>query len=337
LSRKILEAVMKAAVLVEPGKLVIDSLAEPTLKSGEVLIRMRAAGLCGSDYTKWQGLFGGPYGIAPGHEGAGEIVQIGPGVAGRQVGERVVIQPNIPCGTCLVCRGGRENTCPQKIRMGIDVSGVLAEYAAVPARLAWPLPDNLSFAEGTLAEPLAVALHGFKMAPAAAGERVLIYGAGAIGLFYVRLAVLAGAEVSALDIAPPRLEAAGRLGAARIYSSLEEIKQAGASFEVIYETSGQKSALAETVNLASPGGRILLCGLPKEEYPLATTTIVRKELTIYGSIIYRDEFPQALALLAGGQIPAEIFITGRHRLEEAAAALADFPSPRRIKEIITIS
>ncbi|MDI6725715.1 MAG: alcohol dehydrogenase catalytic domain-containing protein [Smithellaceae bacterium] len=327
---------MKAALLIEPGKIEIGDVPVPSPGRGEVLVRIREAGICGSDYAKFTGQLGGPYGIIPGHEAAGEIAALGPGVQGHEPGDRVVIQPNIACGECEICRRGRENICPRKVRLGIDVHGAFAQYVTLPARYVWNLPANLSFSEGALAEPLAVALHGFNKSPSFSGERVLVYGAGVIGLFFIRLAALAGARVTALDPAAPRLAVAARLGAERTLGSLQELEGEAGTFAVAYETSGTAEALSHIIRLCEPGARIILTGLPKEGTTVLASQIVRKELLIQGAMIYKNEFSGALDLLAKRAIGAEHFISAINPLEKLGKALADFPSPNRVKDLILI-
>jgi 2-desacetyl-2-hydroxyethyl bacteriochlorophyllide A dehydrogenase len=327
---------MKAAVLIQANQLELRDVPVPTPREGEVLVRIQAVGICGSDFSKYQGYLGGVWPVVPGHEAVGEITALGPGVTGHQVGERVAIQPNFACGTCEICLGGRENCCPQKIRMGIDGDGAFAEYAAVPARYVWRLPEGLSYRDAALTEPLAVAVHGIAKCPPTEKDRVLVYGAGAIGLFYIQLAVLAGAQVAVLDIAEPRLAVARQLGAAVTFSSKAQLEEAGGGFTLVYETSGTSDALANIVQWCVPGGRILLAGLPKEDSTFSTVLITRKELLIQGAIIYCDEFSQALDLLAQGKIRTDLFITNVCPLEELPAALADFRSPSRVKDLITL-
>jgi 2-desacetyl-2-hydroxyethyl bacteriochlorophyllide A dehydrogenase len=274
--------------------------------------------------------------IIPGHEAVGEIAGLGEGVSGVRVGEKVVIQPNFPCTTCPVCRGGHENVCPNKVRLGLDVDGVFAQYVSVPHPYVWPLPDGLCVSVATLAEPLSVALHAFRKSPPAPDERVLVYGAGVIGLLLIRLAVLSKARVAAVDIAEQRLAIAKELGADTIYPSFPELEKDAGSFSTLYDTSGVADAFSNIVAIAAPGGNIVLTGLPHQEFPLLTSTIVRKELTIRGSMIYTDEFPAALDLLKQGNMKIERLMTETVPLEMLSRALEGFRSPDRVKTLIRI-
>ena len=252
------------------------------------------------------------------------------------MGERVTFQPNFSCGECSLCRNGNENICSNKVRLGIDVNGGFAEYVRVPQKYIWRLPENLPDSRAALTEPLAVALHGHKKGHPVPGEKVLVYGAGVIGLLYLQLAILAGGDVTAFDIAEPRLAIAKNLGAKRTVRSLSDLEKESGTFSLVYEISGIPEALSHIVRLCAPGGRAVLTGLPEHEYPVLTTPIVRKELTIQGSMIYQDEFPAAIDLLHGGEINVQPLISDTYPLEKLQEALEDFRSPKRVKTLIRI-
>ncbi|MBU2227970.1 MAG: alcohol dehydrogenase catalytic domain-containing protein [Proteobacteria bacterium] len=327
---------MQAALLVEPGKIEIREVPIPSPREDEVLVRVREAGICGTDYALYRGELNVSYPLIPGHEAVGEIAAMGKEVKGLHIGERVVIQPNFPCTACPVCLSGRGNICPRKVRLGLDVNGVFAQYVCVPAPYVWPLPEGLSVSEAALAEPLSVALHAFRKSQPVPDEKVLVYGTGVIGLFLIRLAAIAGAKVGAVDIAEQRLAVAKELGADAIYRSAAEVEKNAGSFSIFFDASGVADAFSNIVNIAAPGGRIVLTGLPHKEFPLLTSMIVRKELTIQGSMIYTDEFPAALDLLKQGNMKIERLITETCPLKELARALEGFSSPERIKTLIRI-
>ncbi len=228
---------MRAAVLVEPKKLEVRDVPTPTPARDEVLVRVRRASICGTDYAMFSGDLGRPLPLILGHEAAGEVAAVGEGVVGIATGQHVTIQPNFACGRCETCARGKENVCPDKVRLGLDVNGVFADYVCVPRQYVWPLPPGLDLSIATLSEPLSVALHGIGMAPPRPGDRVLVFGAGAIGLFFVRLAALAGATVAAIDVAPRRLAAARALGASRTFGSVDECAREAGGFVTAYETS----------------------------------------------------------------------------------------------------
>jgi 2-desacetyl-2-hydroxyethyl bacteriochlorophyllide A dehydrogenase len=327
---------MKAALLVGPQKIEIRDLPVPVPREGEVLVRVREAGICGTDFAKYRGDLGGNFPVVAGHEAVGEIAALGPGVAGIRIGERVAIQPNFACGQCETCRSGRENICPNRVRLGLDVDGVFAEYVTAPRKYVWTLPEGLSNSAAALTEPLSVALHGFQKSASAAGDRVLVYGTGTIGLFYVQLAVLSGARVTAFNTSGPRLEVARKLGAIQTFRSGAELEAEKGDFTIVYETSGAADALAHILQWSAPGARILLTGLPEKDSSIPAALIARKELLIQGAMTYQDEFRTALDLLQKGKIRSDLFITNIYPLDKLPEALADFRSPHRIKDLVRI-
>jgi len=327
---------MKAAVLIEPTKVQIRELPAPVPGKNEVLIKIREAGICGTDYALFLGHLSVRYPIIPGHEAVGEITALGPDVKKLRIGQRVTIQPNFSCGTCPSCLNRKENICPNKLRLGLDIAGVFAQYVNVPEQYVWPLPEDLTDSMGILIEPLSVALHAFDKSPLSPGEEVLVYGAGVIGLLVVQLAVLSGGRVAAFDVAEPRLRIAGEMHAEKMFSSLTELEKGAGSFSIVYETSGTAEALSQIVRLCAPGGRAVLTGLPERDFPVLTAPIVRKELTIQGSMIYRNEFPAAIRLLQRGQIRTDLLLSEACSLENLPQALEDFRSLHRVKTRIRI-
>lgn len=327
---------MKAAVLDSAAHLTIRDLPDPAPGPGEVTVAVSLAGVCGSDYSLYHGKFGVPLPVVPGHEGMGTVREIGSGVSNVAVGQRVVIQPNFACWDCDLCRSGLDNICSGKVRLGIDTDGVFAECVKVPARYVWPVPEGLDDRTAVLTEPLAVAAHGVKVMPPEEGDRTLIIGAGVIGLMTLLLAVTKGARVTVSDLLQEHLTLAGKMGAEGTFLVSGEEKMEPSSFDLIYETSGAPSGLADAIELAAPGGRIALLGLPGTDHPVHTTPIVRKELTIAGSMIYTDEFPGVLELLRSGQIDPTPLISGIIGLEGLEGAIQNFHDPDRFKVLVSL-
>ena len=326
---------MKAAVLNSTATLTIQELPDPVPGPGEVVIAVSLAGVCGSDYSLYHGKFGVPLPVVPGHEGMGTVTEVGPGVSNVTVGQRVVIQPNFACWDCDLCSAGMDNICSEKVRLGIDVNGVFAQYVKVPARYAWPVPEGLDDRSAALTEPLAVAAHGVKVLPPAKGDRVLIIGAGVIGLMTLLLAKLEGANVTVSDLLTEHLSLAEKMGADSAFLVGGDKKPDPSSFDLIYETSGAPSGLADAIGLAAPGGRIALQGLPGTEHPVSTTQIVRKELTIRGSMIYTDEFPGVLELLRSGRIDPTPLISDVIGLDDLDNVIKNFNAPDRFKVLVS--
>ena len=327
---------MKAAVLCEPGKIEIRTVPKPEPAPGEILIRIVLAGICGSDYSLYKGHANILLPVIPGHEAVGRIEALGDGVENFTIGERVTIQPNLACGKCFACRNGHSQICQSKIRIGLDSDGVFGEYISVPASYVWRVADEIQDEVAVMAEPLAVCVHAVGLAQPRPKTRVLIFGAGVIGQLTLQLALLAGAEVTACDLSPQRLELARQVGATHVIGPDQNLADYHGTFDLIYETSGAPMAFEQTTELAAPKARIVLVGLAAERYPISTTPIIRKELQIMGSMIYKDEFAETLRLLQDGRIKTAPLATSRIDLSGLNDALANFSAPDRIKTLVTI-
>lgn len=326
---------MRAAVLGQTAELSIRDLPDPVPEPGEVVITMTLAGVCGTDYSLYQGKFDVPLPVVPGHEGIGIVKEIGPGVSNVNVGQRVVIQPNFACWECDLCKSGMDNICSRKVRLGIDSNGVFAQYVKVPSRYVWPVPEGLDDRIAAMAEPLAVAAHAMKILPPSEGDRILIIGAGVIGLLTLLLAKLELADVTISDLLDEHLSLAQEMGADRTIRVGGDKELKPASFDLIYETSGAPSGLADAIGLAAPGGKIALLGLPGHDSPVSTSQIVRKELSIKGSMIYTDEFPGVLELLQSGKIDPSPLISGVIELDDLDNAIKNFNAPDRFKVLVS--
>jgi len=327
---------MKAAVLIEPRKLVLEETIAPEPGFGEVLIRVSLAGICGSDHTLYNGNLGVPLPVIPGHEVIGRIEKIGDGVSGLAVEQRVTVQPNFSCGNCAFCLSGHKNICPSKVRLGVDTNGVFAELVKVPASYVWPVPDSLEDEVAVFTEPLAVILHAMNKCAPKNGYRTLIFGAGILGLLALQLTASFGAEVVACDILESRLEVAKQLGACHTVGNKEQLESLFGSFDLIYETSGAPGALDQVIRLAAPHGKIVILGLPGKDHPVSTDLIVRKELQIIGSLIYTNEFQESIDILKNGKIKTDLLNTGNLTLEELDRGLNKFVSPERMKMLVKI-
>lgn len=327
---------MKAALLIEPRKIIETEVEIPEPGPGEVLIRVSLAGICGSDHTLYHGRFGVPMPVIPGHEAVGRIESLGDGVSGLPLGQRVTIQPNVSCGHCRLCRDGHRNLCPSKVRLGVDKNGVFAEFASVPADYVWPVPDGLKDEVAVFTEPLAVAVHAMKIWEPAKEDRVLIFGAGIMGLLALQLIATRGASVTACDIAETRLAMAKQLGAVQTIGREESLEPFFGGFDVLYETSGVPMALDQVIRLAAPRAKIVVLGLPGKEHSVSTDLIVRKELQIMGSLIYTDEFPEAVSLLESGRIQTDLLNSGKLSLGQLDEGLRNFGSAERLKTLVEI-
>jgi 2-desacetyl-2-hydroxyethyl bacteriochlorophyllide A dehydrogenase len=289
---------VRAAVLEHmEGKLrIIDDWPEPTAGPGEVIVQVRGVGICGSDLA----LLGGrrrpprlPW--IPGHETIGDIVATGPGVAPERVGERVAVEPNLPCLACPVCLAGMTSACQRRIILGFNAPGTLAERIAVPGDFAWPVPADWTDADAVCAEPLAVAQAAIRRAGDAAGARWLVVGAGSQGTLLCLALTNQGITPHVLEPRPGRLELAEELGA-------KAATDDDLGFDLVFETSGSPAAFAETLRRAAPGGAIVVIGMSSEPLSLTTQTLVTRQLTLRGSLIY--DHPGDFAVTMRTPMPA---------------------------------
>jgi 2-desacetyl-2-hydroxyethyl bacteriochlorophyllide A dehydrogenase len=332
---------MKAAVLQDHRTISVQEIEKPVPSAEEVLIQVRLGGICGSDHSVYHGKIKAPLPVVPGHEAVGTVAAGGDRVSNLELGQRVTIQPNFSCHRCELCAAGYSNICASKIRLGVDINGVFADYVKVPARYVWPIPEDLDDEVAIFAEPLAVCVHAMKRRSPRKDEQVLIFGAGVMGLLTLQLAVGKGASVTAVDLSQRRLALAHQLGAAETICSKTPV-DAGSmeahfnKFDLIYETSGALVALDQAIRLAACHGTIVVLGLPGKENPVCADQIVRKELQILGSMIYTDEFPETIGILQKGQIDTAVLTTGTVELTELDEALRGFGAPERVKTLVKI-
>ncbi len=316
-------------------RLWIEEQPIPQAGEGEVLVRVRANGICGSDIHFYERGVLGPFVVrqpyTPGHEAAGEIVALGAGVRDRQVGQAVAIEPGIPCRRCRFCKMGRYNQCPQVVFMSVPgVDGTFRDYVTLPADFAHPMPPGMTWEQGACIEPTAVAVHAINRAQIAPGATVAVLGVGPIGLLVVQTALAVGAgKVLALDRQEMRLALAQKLGAIPINIIAEEPLQGvlsrtdGQGVDFTFEAAGHSSATALAPEITATAGVIVQVGWPEiERVPYKIETILAKELDVRGINRYANAFPPALSLVGRGAIRVEPLITHRFPFEEAPAAFA---------------
>ncbi len=329
---------MKAAVLRAAKDLRVEAATDPTPSAGEALVRVRAAGLCGTDFRIWAGDRQVRYPLIMGHEFIGEVVAVGAGVGNVKVGDRVAVEPNYSCGVCALCREGNRNLCLSRTAVGIDVDGGFAELARIPARCCWPAPPGLTAEQLLLTEPLAVVVRAVGRGAVRAGETAAVLGAGTLGLLAIQVLKSRGARVLAVSRSDRRLSLARELGAEAVHSlSAGPGSEAARRFsgregvELVVETAGTPEAVEQAIDLARPGGRVVLTGLPHDPSRVHFFWVVRRELTLVGSMIYRDEFPEAMGLLQTGAVKAEPLVTHRFGLDAIREAFIAHRSPDSIK------
>ena len=309
---------MKALVLKEYRQFSYEEVPAPVPGPHEVLVAVKACGICGSDVHGMDGSTGRrrpP--IIMGHEAAGVIAGLGPGVEGWTAGDRVTFDSTIYCGRCEYCRRGELNLCDRRRVLGVSCedyrqAGAFAELVVVPQHILYRLPDALSFEHAALVEPFAIALHAIRRAPPALNDAVVVVGAGMIGLALVQALGRTGCgRLIAVDVAPDRLALAAKLGATHTLNSSatdagREILAltGGRGAERAFEAVGVTPAVGLALRSVRKGGSVVLVGnvAPSVEFPLQAA--VTRELTISGSCASRGEYPACLELLARGELRA---------------------------------
>jgi len=301
---------MKAVIFNEPQSVRIDEVSTPVAGEGEVIVSVDTAGVCAGDLYIYHGK--NPYAKYPiigGHEIAGHIHSSGPGSRSFLEGTRVVVEPFIGCGSCYPCRIGKSNCCAKLQIIGVHRPGGYAEYVAVPSTHVHRIPDNLDLVTACFAEPLAIGIQACRRADIQPGEYVLILGCGPIGLALIEVVRSRGGRAVATDVVQSRLDLAQSLGAEVIpvdqdvlSTVLEQTNGEGAP--VVIEATGNTKVMESTVQLVAAGGRIVIVGLVKSGVNLALPglELTRKEMTILGSRASVDCFPEAISLLASGEI-----------------------------------
>jgi 2-desacetyl-2-hydroxyethyl bacteriochlorophyllide A dehydrogenase len=314
---------MRAAILESPGRMIVQDAPEPCPGPDEVLIQIELAGVCGSDVALFEGNRPAAYPLILGHEAIGRIVD--------SAGTRVVIEPNIPCGTCGVCRRGRGNVCPDKRSLGLNSPGVFAERVAVPAEFVHPLPPEIGVLDAVGLEPLAVAVHAFGVGRVAAGDPVAVIGCGTEGLLLVQVAVAMGARVLAADVRAEPLAAAQRLGAEEVVQIPADDAQhevAGGvaahwSPVVVFEAAGSGRAVETALHMVANGGSVVVIGLAITAVPIVPLHFVRRGLSLLGSLIYDhpEDFQRSIELVRSGQVKPSAHASQIASLADAEAAL----------------
>jgi 2-desacetyl-2-hydroxyethyl bacteriochlorophyllide A dehydrogenase len=321
---------VKAAVLADVGTLAVQERAEPALGAAdEVVIDVEACGVCGTDLHILSTPPSHPanVGVVLGHEFVGVVAEVGSGVRGVVVGERVAVAPNLWCGECAWCRRGFHNQCENGTTYGIFIDGGLAPRVVVKARACHPVSKELPAHVAALTEPLSTVVHGARQAGVFPGETAVVIGAGPIGAMFCALLDAAGAHVTAIEPTPERARLARELGAAEVVSPDDA---RGLAADVVVDAVG--SQLETALGVVARGGRILLFGMNAHaRAEVAQSRITRDELTILGSYVGQDVFPDAIRLLEQGRIPFERLVTHRVSVDELPGAIDELRAGRALK------
>jgi 2-desacetyl-2-hydroxyethyl bacteriochlorophyllide A dehydrogenase len=325
---------VNAVVVERPGKVGIERVDDPVPGPRELLVRVEACGICGTDLHVLDGeLPSTRYPIIPGHEFCGEVVAAGDQVERPRVGDRVAVDPNLPCGHCRMCRIGRVNLCENYEAIGVTQAGACAELVVAPAANAFVLPPDLPRGWGALIEPLSCAVHGFDRLGARLADHHLIYGAGTMGLLMAQLARRAGAvTVDVVDVNDGRLPTAERLGADRTATTADELGRPE-GWEVVVDATGAVPAIEDGLRRVARGGTFLVFGVTAAEARASFSPfrVYNEELNIVGSMAVLNSFERAGELLVAGAVDAATMITHTMPLDSYEAAIATFRSGAGLK------
>jgi len=320
---------MKALLLSEYKKLQIADVPVPLPAPDEILVRVAACGICGSDVHGYDGSSGRR--IPPlvmGHEAAGVVASVGAEVAGFHEGDRVTFDSTVYCGACVYCRRGQVNLCDRREVLGVSCgdyrrAGAFAEFVSVPARIVYRLPANLYFAEAALLEAVSVALHAVslvKIEPHSAG---LVVGAGTIGLLVQQALRVAGcSRVFVSDVDTNRLELSKSIGATEVLHSGSDLRDKltaltdGNGVDIAVEAVGNNGAVQSAINSVRKGGSVVLVGNISAEVTLPLQTVVTRQITLQGSCASAGEYPRAIELMSVGEIKVKPLISAVAPLKE---------------------
>lgn len=328
---------MKSIVIQQPNALAIEERPLPQPGNGEVRVKVKLAGICGSDSHIYRGH--NPFAKYPrviGHEFFGVIDAVGEGVTDKVVGQRVTVDPVISCGHCYPCSVGKPNVCASLVVLGVHRDGGFSEYAVVPAKNAWPVPENVSDHHAVMVEPFTIAANVTGQAKPREQDIALVYGAGPMGLTTIQVLkrVYNLRQVIVADQIPERLQMAQQNGADLTINNKEQplaqaLESQGIRPTLIIDAACHPAIFAEAIALASPAGRIVLMGFSTEPSIVAQQGITGKELTIYSSRLNANKFPLVLEWLANGLINPERLITHQFAFEDVVDAMTLFEEVRK--------
>jgi 2-desacetyl-2-hydroxyethyl bacteriochlorophyllide A dehydrogenase len=333
---------MRAVIFPNPGDLQVVERETPSALEGHVVVRVEACGVCGTDLHIYQGEFPARFPLIPGHEFAGVVGEAGQGVASLRPGDRVVIDPNLNCGTCRPCQRGLTHLCRNLIAFGVTNDGGFATHCALPARQCYKLPADMPFDIAAMTEPVSCCVHGIDRAQVRPGETVVIIGAGLIGLIMLQLALLRGASL--VIVSEPdaqKREVARSFGAAVTVDPASEdlstvvMKATNGGADVVIDCVGGAITAQQAMDLTSEGARVLLFGVaaPDETIQIKPYELFSREISVTGSFINPFTHSSALALLASGRVRVSEIISHRLSLDEIPKAI-ELLASRQARKII---
>jgi len=330
---------MEAAVLTAPHSIAIAPMNVPALEPDQVLVRVAAVGVCGSDVHYYEHGRIGPYivdgPLVLGHELSGRIEAVGADVDSERIGQRVAIEPQRPCRVCAQCKAGRYNLCPDMEFFATPpIDGAFSEFVAIQSDFAFEIPDNVSDEAAALIEPLSVGIWACQRAEIGPGARVLVAGAGPIGVIVAQTARAFGAsEVIVTDIDAGRREFALTAGATRVIDPVTESVE-GLEVDAFIDATGAARAVQSGIRAVRPAGRVILVGLGNDDLELPVSFLQNREIWLSGVFRYANTWPLAIELVSSGKVDLDRLVTARFGLADAERALTIGREPGQLKAIV---
>ena len=322
----------KCFVMAAPNRFEREVREIPEIGDGDVLVKIEYCGICGSDVHLFQtgvlGVFDFQGPMVLGHESAGTVIKTGNNVKHLQAGDRVALEPGVPCGKCDACKAGKYNICQDVVFMAVPpYDGAFMQYVKFPADMAFKLPDNVSCKEGALVEPLAVGLYATQRGEVGIGSKVVIFGSGCIGLVTLLSCLARGAkDVAVVDVVEKRLASAKKLGAMHVINAadqnvqeeIERLFSGGA--DVAIDCTGSEKCIQTTPFVVRAGGLIVVVGMGQDEIHFNFTKIMWKEIDVRTVFRYRNMYPVAIQAIANGAIDVSPIATHEFMLDELPEA-----------------
>jgi 2-desacetyl-2-hydroxyethyl bacteriochlorophyllide A dehydrogenase len=307
---------MRALVIEKPGMAQVQTVPVASVGERDIRVKVKVSGICGTDVHIFRGEYLGGYPVIPGHEFSGVVEEVGEKVTRFKAGDHAAVEPNISCDNCHACLNNRQNFCERWNGVGVTLPGGMAEYAVVPEKAAFNIGE-LPFLAGAFVEPLSCVLHGVERARIKLADKVLILGAGPIGILLSKAIQLQGAaEITQIDLNQSRLELARKSGAVKAHTSLDELKRD--SFDVVVDASGSTFLMERALDFARKGGTVLWFGVPKRDakLQLPAFTIFEKGLFLLSSYTSVRNSIQAVELLKNGKIDVAPLVSHQLPLED---------------------
>jgi 2-desacetyl-2-hydroxyethyl bacteriochlorophyllide A dehydrogenase len=317
---------VRAAVITAPGEVEVNTVPDPSPGPRDVVVAVAGCGICGTDLHILEGEFAPTLPVVPGHEFAGEVVEVGPEVTEVAVGDQVAVDPSLHCGECYYCRRGRGNLCERWNAIGVTTSGGAADFAVAPVANCFRLSGAIQTADAALVEPLSCAVRGFDVLQPQLGDHYLVYGAGTMGLMMMELAKRVGAaSVSMVDLNPTRLETARLLGCTAAVAGADELDRPR-GWDVVIDCTGVVAAIEDGLSRVGRGGTFQQFGVSQEKAVarFEPYRVYNQEIRIVGSMAVLHSFERAGELLEAGFLRPDVMISDRFDLEDYPKALEQF-------------